>query len=559
MKLTTLCFFLALFAFSAKAQDGITSEIGRISGNVQLDGQYYTRDTAIGAEAVSEKLLSNSFLNLNYSLGNFNAGLRYEAYLNPILGYDPRYKGYGIAYRFAEFNSDVFSATAGNFYEQFGSGMIFRAYQEQQLGFDNAMDGLRVKLRPAPGIEFTGIIGKQRSFWTYGEGIVRGGDLNINVNDITDVLLPASSQLSLGASLVSKFQPDQESVYNLPQNVLAYSTRANLSGSDYSVNAEYAYKFNDPNATNEYNFNPGTGLLLSASYFKPGFGVTLEFHRTDNMDFRSDRAARGNNLNLGFFPPLTKQQTYMLATLQPFATQLNGEIGIQAEVTYTIPKGSLIGGDYGTILSFNFSRVNALDTTNLLMDTVRNNALTYESPFPGWGKRLYFQEFNAEITRKWSKKFKSILSLIAKNYDRDIMEEQGVPTYGKTNALIGVADLTYMFDTRHSLRMEFQHMWASQDSVSDLPDYVNGNWAMILSEYTIAPAWFFSVYDEYNYGNDTESMRLHYLNGAIAYITGATRISLGYGRQRGGLICVGGVCRPVPASNGAFLSITSSF
>jgi len=52
---------------------------------------------------------------------------------------------------------------------------------------------------------------------------------------------------------------------------------------------------------------------------------------------------------------------------------------------------------------------------------------------------------------------------------------------------------------------------------------------------------------------------LHYYNVAAGYTQGATRIALRYGRQREGLLCVGGVCRYVPQSTGLTLSITSSF
>ena len=44
-----------------------------------------------------------------------------------------------------------------------------------------------------------------------------------------------------------------------------------------------------------------------------------------------------------------------------------------------------------------------------------------------------------------------------------------------------------------------------------------------------------------------------------SYSIGRTRLSANYGRQRGGLICVGGVCRYVPESNGYNLSLSYSF
>ena len=42
----------------------------------------------------------------------------------------------------ATYTIDGLEITAGNFYEQFGSGLIFRSYEEKGLGIDNAMDEL---------------------------------------------------------------------------------------------------------------------------------------------------------------------------------------------------------------------------------------------------------------------------------------------------------------------------------------------------------------------------------------------------------------------------------
>ena len=53
--------------------------------------------------------------------------------------------------------------TAGNFYEQFGSVLIFRAYEERGLGYDNAIDGFRLKYKPLP-VYTKGLIGRQRTF-----------------------------------------------------------------------------------------------------------------------------------------------------------------------------------------------------------------------------------------------------------------------------------------------------------------------------------------------------------------------------------------------------------
>ena len=59
--------------------------------------------------------------------------------------------------------------------------------------------------------------------------------------------------------------------------------------------------------------------------------------------------------------------------------------------------------------------------------------------------------------------------------------------------------------------------------------------------------------------NTTKIGKYIEITPSVGYTNKANRISLGYGRQRAGIFCVGGVCRTVPASNGLSISITSSF
>jgi len=113
-------------AFAQNQNDGV------IGGNFQIDVQSYTPDSLIGAQNVPEKIRSNAFLNLNYTKGNFSAGIRYESYLKEILGFAPNWGGKegnaGIGYRYARYTNDDIDVTIGNFYEQFGNGMILRTY-----------------------------------------------------------------------------------------------------------------------------------------------------------------------------------------------------------------------------------------------------------------------------------------------------------------------------------------------------------------------------------------------------------------------------------------------
>lgn len=514
---------------------------GSISGNMQIDVQYYTTDSAINAPAVPEKILTNGFANLIYTTGKFSAGLRYESYLNPLLGFDPRYKGSGIIYRYAQYNHEGLDVTVGSFYEQFGNGLIFRSYEERGLGFDNAMDGIRLKYSPLSGLYLKGFIGRQRSFFDYGPGIIRGFDAEIALNETFPKLRDRKTSYILGGSVVSKYQADQDPFYKLPENVAAFAGRFNVTKGGVNLIAEYAQKINDPSVSNEFIYRNGEALLLSASYSIKGFGVIFSGKRIDNMDFRSDRNSIGNNLLLNYLPALTKQHTYSLASLYPYATQPNGEIGFQVELFNRYRPKTILGGKYGTNISINYSRANSLDTLNF------NDPRGYSSEFLSIGSEIYFQDINVEINKKISDKVKIIANYINLIYNKAVIEKPGEPT---VYAHVGIVDLTYRLTKQKSLRTELQHLLTEQDK---------GNWAMLLAEYSVAPNWYVTAFDEYNYGNDDEKKRLHYFSGSVAYVKRANRFSLSYGRQREGIFCVGGICRTVPASNGIFFSVTSSF
>jgi hypothetical protein len=520
---------------------------GELHGNTQTDIQYYRNDSLIGAPIVPEKFRMNHFTNLIFEKGNFTAGIRYEAYYNALLGFDQRYNGNGIPFRFARYRNEQFEFTAGNFYEQFGSGLILRAYEERGLGYDNCFDGALVKFIGIKGLEIKGLVGKQRVFFEKGPGIVRGFDGELNLNTLLPSRKDKVNNLVLGGSFVSKYQLDQNSTFRLPENVGAFAGRARANFKNISVSGEYVYKVNDPSTVNKYIYKPGEALLLNFAYTVKGFGFNLGMKRIDNMNFRSDRDAQLNNLLINFLPALTRQHTYNLAaTLYPYATQPNGETGLQADVITTFQKGSLLGGQYGTTLLINYSNAYGIVADKI---TGSDSLEGYRSHYFKIPRDIYFQDLNIEINKKLSKKLKMVLMYANFVFNGSVIT--GVTLRSEiVHAHIGVADFTYKFNSRHALRTEFQVLFTEQD---------RGNWAAFLAEYTISPKWFFAFLNQYNFGNEDPKKRLHYPMLNIGYTHEATRISLGYGRQRAGIFCVGGVCRQVPASNGLSISVTTSF
>jgi len=543
-----------MFSLSVFAQEN-NKDYGEFHGNFELNTQTYSADSLIGAESVDDIMRANTYANFTYTKGKFSAGLRYEAYLNTMLGFDQRYNGQGIANRYASYTSEDLEITVGNFYEQFGNGLILRTYEDKTLGLDNSSDGIRLRYAPIKGIRLTGLIGKQKLYWEYGPGIIRAFDREISLNETFKKFTDAKTKIQIGGSFVSKYQKNLDPVYNFPENVSSFAGRINFSRNALMLSSEYAYKINDPSSDNGNIFKDGNALLINGSWSKKGIGFLISALRLDNMSFRSDRSASINDLNINYLPAITKTHAYAFDAMYPFATQPNGQIGGNFEIFYNFKRKSTLGGKYGMNLNINFSQVNAIQKTEIIVNPNDGfpNLDGYTSDFFAIGDELYFRDFNVELHKKVNKKLKFSAIYMYEDYNKMVIQGK----YGMVHADIGILDFTYKFTSKNALRVENEILITGKDADGNKQDY--GDWYMATLEYTNSPHWFFAVSDQYNYGNPEKSHRVHYYIVSGGYTKGANRIQLNYGKQREGITCVGGVCRTVPASNGFSLTISSTF
>lgn len=551
MKRIISLILLALFCSAAKAQQPT------VNGSFQLDAQAYFTDAAIGitdSALAGQRSGFNGFGNVLINWGDFRAGLRYEAYLPPMRGFDPRLEGNGFANVWLSYRTDFAEITAGNFYEQFGSGLLLRTYEEWSLGYDNSLNGLRLQLYPTKGITLKGVYGTQRFFWQgyqrNSRGLVRGLDAEFNLNELLPDRESAPWRLSLGVSGVSKYQRDADPIYVLPENVGGLAGRITAGWGNFTLAAEYAQKVNDPSAINNFIYREGRSALASLSYATRGFGAVMQLKRVDNMGFKSDRSQLGNALDINFIPPINRIHAYSLTGKYPYATQANGEMGMQLQLNYKIPRGSLLGGKYGTSVALNFSQVNDIARTALNDTTAigQDGTKGYQSKFFAVSDHVFFRDFNIEIDKRFSPKLKGLFQYMNLHYD--IATLQGHAGEEAVEANIALADITYKLSNRKALRVEAQVLMTRQDM---------GDWAALMAEYTIAPKWFVSVADQYNFGNPDKEMRKHYYTVSAGTTRGASRLALSAGRQAEGVVCVGGVCRQVPASSGVTVTFSTSF
>ena len=541
-KLMMIGLLIGMSSISLCAQE--ESDKLRLSGSLQSDMLLAQKDSTIGAEATDGRFLTNTYLDLKLSSRYVEAGARLEYLKHPLPGYENDFKGWGVPYAYLKGRYKNAELTLGSFYEQFGSGFILRSYEERSLGIDNSLQGARLNYRPWAGVAVKVLTGRQRRYWNHNKSWMTGADVEWNIDELFKTLQQRNTYITLGASYLNKHERDEVIMVDpthrlhLPLNVNAFDVRLRVQHRAFNVLAEMAMKSQDPSHDNGYIYRNGYVAMLSGSYSKRGMSLLLQAKRSTNMGFRSRRGMEGISSFINHLPPFTMEHTYTLAALYPYATRPDGEWAYQAAAAYTFPKGSTIGGKYGTTVKVNFSHVHS----------VRKNGAGdigtdgYGSPFWAWGDATYYQDIDVQLEKRLAKDTKLNLMYMYQRYNQMLLEGHG----GMLNSHIFVADVKQKLSPNTTLRVEAQYL-ASKDGDKD--------WLFGLGELSLAPHWMFTLSDLYNVGNT----RVHYYQGYVTYSGGAHRLQLGYGRTRAGFNCSGGVCRYIPATKGLTLSYNYNF
>lgn len=541
-------------------------EKANVFGGFESNSQWYLNDPNlknsenVGVKQPDYPIQSNNYLTVNYRNKKWLAGVQVESYQdrsindNELLNLNPEFKKTNLATYFIQYKTDKIDATAGYFYEQFGNGLLFRSWEDRALGINNAIRGLRVIFKPTDYVTLKTIYGQQRSGFAIVDSQIYGTDFEL---EISKLLTFETTELNLGLTYVGRNEKANIVNQNFDDLTNAYGGRFNVSHNSFYGAASFDYKSKDAIVYDfliKNNFvKNGSALLLNLGYSQKGFGIDATFRRMENMSFFSERTAKGNRFNdrvMNFIPSLTKQQHYNVANIYVYQAQpqvfLNdkdlvkaGEIGGQIDIFYLLKKGSVLGGKTGAKIALNIADWSALGGTFTI-----TSPQNYKTDFIGFGKKHY-ADYNFEIEKKWNNNWQSSFSYINQYYNKSIIDQNGLVN---TNILAG--ETTYKMSKSKSIRVVAEHLWADSDKK---------NWAASTVEFNANSKFSFYVSDLYNYGNDASYSRNHYYNVGGSFRKSTTRIALNYGRQRGGLVCVGGICRIVPESSGLSLSLNTNF
>ncbi len=558
-KPTILPLFLILSAI------GHSQFLDNLRAGLEINSAWYNDDRETGPffdgtnNDSDEHFRVNSYLKLDYTfLNNFTATVQVESY-EPLalLNYSPNFDGTNLGIYSLNYNDNKLDATVGHYYEQFGSGLILRNWEDRQLGINNALLGGRIKYNFTDDLLLTALYGKQRVGFDTSEGEIFGANLEFEVGETIGL---SDTSLNIGLSYVGRYQETDVEEPNFDELTNAFSGRLDYAKNNFYAGVEYVHKTEDVYVFNGQSINtfvnPGNALLINTGFSKKGFGLDATFRRLENMAFFSDRETAGNIFlenNVNFTPALTKQHDYLLTNIFVYQAQSQvvfadpqltevGEIGGQIDIFYNIKKDTPLGGKYGTKLA-----VNASYWAGLKGDYDFNN-LSYDVDYLGFGKK-YFSDISLEIRKKWSKKWNTIFYYVNQYYNQRTIEDNFSGEQIQTNVL-ALESMHRLGRNGKSLRVVAQRLWSNTD---------NHDWIGGVVEYNFNTKFSIYANDIFNYGQDEDTGETHFYNVGGSYTKGAARFSVNYGRQRAGLVCVGGVCRFVPEATGLSASVLYNF
>ena len=527
-RILTLAVALTMTATAAWAQ--IKLGDGQLSGSFETNTIAYINDNGIDTPAPDDHFGSNNYLKAEYTYGRFSAGLQAEGYLPALQGFEvgsmPDQKKFCIATKYIRWQDKNYSVMIGDIFEQFGNGLILRSFEDRQLGFNNSIEGVRASYDFGSYVKVKALYGRPRLYTNYADSWVRGGDLSLSLADIFGW---NNGLLELEGSYVNRYERSETAEFmELSPNVNLFSGRLNLGYKGFAMRGEYVAKSEDL-SSGSAGVGKGQAAFLELGYSKSGFSASGTFRMLDRMATQISLDGKGSCNTINYLPSLTRQYTYMLANLEPYQVNADGELAGQIDLYYSL-------------------RNKSDRTKHWLFHANFSTAYTLRASQSASGNReKLWQELNVDVERQWNRTWKTSLLYSYQEWNR---------THGAKHRTyvshVFVGDATCKLDRKKSLRFELQYLYSA--------DY-QGDWVAALFEFNLAPHWSFFVQDMYNIEatQHNDYKKRNYYNGGISYTHSRTRVQLSYGRNREGYICSGGVCRFSPAYSGIGLSLTSSF
>lgn len=519
-------------------------EQGVLTGQLQTFANIFLEDRTIGASNTPQydhQIVGNDlWLDLRYQLQGFDLGVRIDMFNNSNL-LNPRdsYSDQGLGKWYVRKQLQKLHFQVGYIYEQVGSGLLFRAYEERPLLIDNALIGASVQYDISDFWSIRALAGRQKNlFDSYGSYIKV-----VEVEGYVELGSNGGISIAPGLGLLNKTFSDEQ-IEQLINTVRTYTPQDSLglfynsygatlyntfSVGSFSWYLEGIYKTRDiyfdadasrllysgEQTLGRFRNDDGSTIYTTLAYGAKGLGISLEYRRVKNLVSRADPFVALNRGLVNYLPSMSKVHSFRLKSRYTPATRELSEQAFQFELRYSPKKKWQVIHYLSYITDLN-------------------------------GLPLY-REIDNQVTYKMSRQGYFSFGAQSIYYSQAIYEgKSGVPI---VRTLTPYVEWFKRVDRRKSIKVEGQYMFTEQDF---------GSWLFLLAEFNLAPKWSIGISDMYN-SVPKKTEVTHYPRLDVSYINNASRFSLSYIKQVEGVVCAGGICRLEPAFSGFRFSITSTF
>lgn len=316
-----IALLLSATAFAEnKEEEKKERDWGHVTGSFETNTNVYLKDAKTLATVPDGRFGSNNYLKVDYYNRRFSAGVQLEAYAPAAVGYPGILEKAALTNYYVAWTDKDFSVTAGTFYEQFGSGLLFRSWEDRALGLNNSIMGARVAYHFRDIVSVKALWGLPRFGMKFSDTQVKGADASFAISNLAGW---QRVYLAVEGSVLDRYEKlsAAQEAEQLSPNRLGYSARLNFDIDGFFLKGEYVnsgtkyfdnLNFGAPGYEDDpkYLSKKGNAQLVEMGYTGRGLGVSLSLRRLEWMESRivSDGSAPEVNM-LNYVPGLCTQYT----------------------------------------------------------------------------------------------------------------------------------------------------------------------------------------------------------------------------------------------------------
>lgn len=276
LKRFTLAVGLLTLTVVAFAQN---EDRGNFSAGLETNTTYYFKDDKTGAYLPDGRMGSNNYLKMDYSWNDFYAGLQLEGYFPPVAGYFPNnimsdnFLRYDV---YAGYTGGGWDIRLGSLFEQFGSGLLFRTYEDRTLGVNNALQGVKVGYTFGDFLTVRALYGRIRDIKEYTGNTVAGADLSLSISRAANW---ENFDWTVEGSFLDKYEP---TTINTNPHTKGYSARMSMGYAGFRLSGEYMNRESRPAQYNYMDTTRSQAIQIDFGYTGYGFGGLLTFRKLHN-------------------------------------------------------------------------------------------------------------------------------------------------------------------------------------------------------------------------------------------------------------------------------------